>query len=498
MRRGSALLLALAALAALPAGAAAQGSAEAVVLMSGFDSSTPFSTPAAACAGQEGAFSTAIAPALRAAGIAVFTAPAVPAGKALPAPCVGAGQTLPPASATVDTSGDVDANGAALAGLLAFLRDSYGVRAVHLIGHSDGGLWSRSAITQHAAYAGVVVRSLSTVGTPHTGAFPLDFAEQVGASVCDGPARPTCLGEQKLLDTVMTAAGPTAFGELSGTFLATWNPRQAIGGCPVTTLAGAHVALPGTLPGYYDPSDGLVGQASALAQASRSLIGAPIVAPRFPNHVDGGAYDLVHDAGEGFLSPSNELNSPQVAQRFVQAVQAAGPGGPDCGSAAAPPAARPVTLTLALTRLDASAGAGPLPAPTAGSVLVAPNAAVLRCGALSQGGPAAPGVPGIQLTPLLPCTAPATVSAGPSVLLSADPRRRVRLTVSGPRIRVAVTGPRVRSLRVQAKLGPTWRAVPLRRGAGALPATGTSTTLRVVVVPSAGGRAETAAATVAR
>jgi hypothetical protein len=47
-------------------------------------------------------------------------------------------------------------------------------------------------------------------------------------------------------------------------------------------------------------------------------------------------------------------------------------------------------------------------------------------------------------------------------------------------------------------VGTAWRDVALRRGSGVLPATGTSTTLRVVVRPSARARAQTAAATVAR
>src|SRR5215213_2957538 len=100
------------------AAAAPASAADAVVLVSGFTTSTPFSTSAAACAGQEGStWSPNVAPALKGAGLLVFTAPEGEGAKA-PAPCVGAGQPAPPASATIDTGGDADTNGRALASFL--------------------------------------------------------------------------------------------------------------------------------------------------------------------------------------------------------------------------------------------------------------------------------------------------------------------------------------------------------------------------------------------
>jgi triacylglycerol lipase len=67
----------------------------------------------------------------------------------------------------IDSNGDVDANGLAPARFLAFLQQSYGVANVQLVGHSDGGLWSRSALTQ--SHGGPSILSLTTIGTPYTG-----------------------------------------------------------------------------------------------------------------------------------------------------------------------------------------------------------------------------------------------------------------------------------------------------------------------------------------
>src|SRR3954470_20540170 len=81
-----------------------------VVLVSGFTTSTPFSTSDPSCAGKEGStWSPNVAPAFKKAGRLVFTAPEGDQAKA-PAPCVGSGQAAPPANATIDTGGDADAN----------------------------------------------------------------------------------------------------------------------------------------------------------------------------------------------------------------------------------------------------------------------------------------------------------------------------------------------------------------------------------------------------
>src|SRR5688572_29627347 len=122
-------VLVAAAFAVAPASASA---VNAVVLVSGFTTSTPFSTSDPSCLGKEGdTWNVAVAPPLNQPAQLVFTAPEAD-GTTPPAPCVGPGQPAPPASTTIDTGGDVDANGRALASLLAFLRDNYSVTTVQL------------------------------------------------------------------------------------------------------------------------------------------------------------------------------------------------------------------------------------------------------------------------------------------------------------------------------------------------------------------------------
>src|SRR5436190_857207 len=83
----------------------------------------------------------------------------------------GPGAAVPPLADYINSNGDLNTNGQALGQFFAFLRDNYGVTKIDVVGHSDGGLWSRSAITQQSNYPGVGVTSLTTLGTPHTGSF---------------------------------------------------------------------------------------------------------------------------------------------------------------------------------------------------------------------------------------------------------------------------------------------------------------------------------------
>src|SRR3954471_20856979 len=220
------LVLALA-FAAAPASAS-----NAVVLVSGFTTSTPFTTSDPSCLGKEGTtWSPNVAPTLKKAGLTVFTAPEAD-GKNAPAPCVGSGQATPPSTATIDTGGDATSNGKALAAFLAFLRDDYGVTTVQLVGHSDGGIWSRSAITQSSAYVnGLTVQSLTTLGTPHTGSYAADVYEAANGATCDFSneiEKVLCDGIEDILDVLADELGPTALQELTYSYMATWNPQQSI------------------------------------------------------------------------------------------------------------------------------------------------------------------------------------------------------------------------------------------------------------------------------
>src|SRR5262249_19078088 len=158
-----------------------------------------------------------------------------------------------------------------------------------LVGHSDGGLWSRAAITQQSNYPGVTVTSLTTLGTPHTGSFIADIAEDTDHGKCNARnpiLQAVCLSLHKVVQLVIADLGPEATTELTGDSLTPWNREQRMGSCPVTGIAGTFFNFPlppSVLPTYYNPSDGLVGQASALAQSSKTIWGTPIPAPPIPN-----------------------------------------------------------------------------------------------------------------------------------------------------------------------------------------------------------------------
>ena len=299
---GRVVVLAVVFALAMPAAALASS---AVVLVSGFNTATPFTVPLAACATQAGptwGASTGPAASLRAAGEQVFTAPVANGGGTPGVPCTALGGAVPPAADVIDSNGEVDANGAALMHFLQFLASNYGVTSVSLVGHSDGGLWSRSAITQlRAADAGPTVQSLTTLGTPHTGSFGADLAELVVDGRCeasDPTEQAVCQALLSVVQQLATELGPTTLRELTSSFLEGWNPQQTIG-CPVSVAAGTFVNVPyigSLLPLYYNPSDGIVGQASALGEASTSLDGQTIPGPGIPQIIQIGSFPVVHSS----------------------------------------------------------------------------------------------------------------------------------------------------------------------------------------------------------
>ena len=335
------LLAALAmAVAAAPA-AAAPAYPDAVVLVSGYNSASAFTTPDPSCEGKEGdtwSHPTGPAAALRDAGLAVFTAPVQRGNETTYVACTPGGTPAPPASDYIDSYGDNDANGAALGNFLAFLRDSYGVQRVQIVAHSDGGNWSRSAFTQDALFAGLDVRSLNTLGTPYTGSLIADLGTELRNGRCDfdDPAeQDLCEALLDVVKQVYDGVGPTAVRELTHTYLEGWNPGQRIGPCPVTTIAGTAVEIPGLPFTYYSPSDGLVGEASAEAKEAYSLPHlTPIPAPEIPGLIDGGTFPVVHAPSLSFISPANLLNTQEISDAVTASVSAT-PSGPLCDGSTA-------------------------------------------------------------------------------------------------------------------------------------------------------------------
>ena len=498
-----------AALLALPAPAAVAAGPypDAVVLVSGYNSSTAFTTPDASCAGQEGptwSQPTGPAAALRAAGRDVFTAPVQRGDDPILPACAPGGQPVPPPATYIDSYGDDDANGAALGSFLAFLRDSYGVESVRLVVHSDGGNWSRSALTQDAAYAGLAVESLTSLGTPYTGSMVADVATSLDNASCDF----SNAIEQKLcreiLDLVRLAyfeAGPTAVKQLTHSYLASWNRQQSIGACPVTTIAGTGVDLPLLPFSFYNPSDGLVGLASAQARKADALPDlAPIAPPNIPGRQSGGTLPVVHAASLSVINPANLLNTQAISDEVAEIVAAVPNPVPLCnGSADGATGVEDDALLyrhvepFRLTRVPGRKGG--LGRARGGDVVVARASVGVRCDGealdpLPLLGDERVGlVLGDSCDGRLASAADGDRAKGrpAAMLMRAHPARLV-VTRAGRGLAVETDGARVRRLRLEVSAdGKTKRLELDRKGRARLPRGDTAATLEASA-RSRGGR----------
>ena len=472
---------------AMSATAAAQGTSypDAVVLVSGYDSSSAFTTPDPSCQGQEGAtWSDPPGPAaaLRAAGLKVFSAPVQRGTEPVLLPCTPGDTPSPPLSAYINSYGANDANGIAFASFLGFLRDSYGVQRVHLVAHSDGGNWSRSAITQNTAYNGLDISSLTTLGTPYTGSMIADIGIDMKGGQCDfsGIEQDICEAFQKILDTILGQIGPTTIEQLTHTYMEMWNPQQSIGACTVTTIAGTGFSVPLLDFTYYNPSDGLVGEASALAHSALDLPSLhTIPAPNIPGLASGGTYPVVHTSSLEFISKKTLLNTPEISAKVVQTVSSTPAGGPTCEQSATASAAaklpktqdiRVPLRTTEVLRRGETADPGPE------DVVVVETGTEVACGG-----------PDPQLLPLLADPSLETVHLGDcrgtlqvkangrrsgGLLLSSLPRNDVVVTSGNGRLRINVRGAKPK--RIKATLqAPGGDAQTLRlnsRGVAQLPA----------------------------
>ncbi len=251
-----------------------------VVLVSGGALRTPFTTPTAACKDTDGFLAagtswTALRQYLLDNGKQVYTAPAMdnwgPVQEA-PTDAVGPFAECPPQlpeTMTITSTGDLNAGGERLARFITYLHTEYGVTDIDLVGHSNGGLWSRAAAkVLKANNSPVTVRSLTAMATPNTGAIPpryyageIDLAACVGDAFCEE----TVTGWAdlvKLLDKGLSAQDTLRF--LTGPD--GWNAAQgdALEGIPVTLMAGTYFTNPAGDPTLW-PYDGTVPRHSALA-----------------------------------------------------------------------------------------------------------------------------------------------------------------------------------------------------------------------------------------
>ena len=265
------------------------GSGGAVVLVSGFLSQTPFTSPGNVCTASgmsAGGTWSAMQTALAGDGFPVYTAPETaytynvpnaPVPVAIDPSTMGLGTCGPqlPASMTLNTAGDFDTNSSILAGFLNYLNTTYGVSNIWLVGHSDGGLWSRGAMDYASFMPGISVESITTIDTPWTGSFLANTAaDQLTCSDLDIE----CHALADVLNYFSSAlAQGDALNEMDSTYMVSWNQRMA--GVPGSTpfYAASAIGLndpdtfgllasgTGTNP-FYNPNDIAVGIASQQAQ----------------------------------------------------------------------------------------------------------------------------------------------------------------------------------------------------------------------------------------
>lgn len=302
-----------------PAGAA-------VVVVSGGDAVSPFTTPDQACATglAAGNTNTAIREYLLGKKYTVYTSPAMNGrGQVVDQQGFGAFGVCPvtlPENLTVNSTGSIDTAGEHLARFINWLHDQKGVTEVDFVAHSMGGLYSRAAIRVLATTGSTVkIRSLTTIGTPWQGSYLSDYANDlIPLSECMGDKLCETAMKQFKERVLQLMAGSGR--EVNKSFLmgkGGWNEFQSgvLDQIPVVLIAGKKFNLPGPAnPGVW-PNDGIVATESALAKS----ISDPVL-PHRSCHV----FDDTHSI---FVSDSAGLDwktaltwDPQVFEVLRQAI----------------------------------------------------------------------------------------------------------------------------------------------------------------------------------
>ena len=252
-----------------PAGAA-------VVVVSGGDAVSPFTTNEQACATglAAGNTDTAIREFLVSKKYTVYTSPAMNGrGQVVDQQGFGAFGVCPvtlPENMTVNSTGSIDTAGEHLARFVNWLHDNKGVTDVDFVGHSMGGLYSRAAIRVLATTnAPVKVRSLTTIGTPWQGTYLSDYANDlIPFTDCQGDKLCETGMKDFRIRTLQLMSGSGR--EVNKAFLmgsTGWNQFQSgvLDRIPVTLIAGKKFTLPGPGNPAVWPNDGIVAEESALA-----------------------------------------------------------------------------------------------------------------------------------------------------------------------------------------------------------------------------------------
>lgn len=174
---------------AIASPAAAATGPDAVVLVSGLTTTTPFTTPASQCLGTDprGATWSFDGAQYALAGYGVYTAPVNDgAGPVTPHPPLFSDcPAALPASMTLNSRGDINADARALASFIAYLHSADRVSTVRIVAHSYGGLWTRGALRLASrSFPAVRVLSITTLGTPDLGSYLADIGESVDPVLC--------------------------------------------------------------------------------------------------------------------------------------------------------------------------------------------------------------------------------------------------------------------------------------------------------------------------
>ena len=266
----------------------------AVVIMSGGDAVSPFTTPDAACGRglAAGNTDTALREHLLARGYQVFTAPAQN-GRGIvrdtDPSTFGSFADQPEVLGeeyTVNSDGDIDLAGEHLARFVTLLHARYGVDEVDFIGHSNGGLFARSAI-RTMGLLGMPVRtcSLTTLGTPWMGSLPLRwaFGEVPDAALMgqEFAIRFATEFKARVGEGDLGLAAENTYHYLVGS--GRWNDFQigALDGIPVYTVGGTYFEAEEGDPELW-PNDGLVTRFSACAEGLPPEVAPVRVSASFP------------------------------------------------------------------------------------------------------------------------------------------------------------------------------------------------------------------------
>lgn len=257
---------------------APQAGGRAVVVVSGGDATSPFTTPDQACASglAAGNTDTALRAHLLEHGYTVFTSPALAGrGPVIDQDGFGAFGDCPitlPENMTVNSTGGIDTAGEHLARFFTYLHDHYGVTDIDVVGHSMGGLYSRAAFrVLQSVGSAIRIRSLTTLGTPWQGSYLSDYANGI-------TPRSDCLGD-RFCETAMEGMKAEVARLMAGSGREVnqaylmgpdgWNDYQSgvLDRIPVVLIGGNRFSAPaGAVPNpSVWPNDGLVALSSALA-----------------------------------------------------------------------------------------------------------------------------------------------------------------------------------------------------------------------------------------